>query len=141
LRTLAGELRGCVGHVEPAYRTLADEVAACAVAAATRDSRFFPVQLSELAGLRIELSLLGAPEPISGVEQLDPARYGVLVAAGTRRGVLLPDIEGVTTAGEQLRIARRKAGIAPGAQVALARFEVQKLSEDVPHDEDGHGRA
>lgn len=134
LRCAGGELRGCVGHVEPAYRTLADEVASCAVAAATRDSRFPPVQLSELPALRIELSLLGAPEAIADADQLDPARYGVIVAAGARRGVLLPNIDGITSARDQLRIALAKAGLSRDEHVELARFEVLKLREE------SHGR-
>lgn len=129
LRTQAGDLRGCVGHVEPGYATLAAEVASCAVAAATRDTRFAPVAPGELADLRVELSLLTPPEPIADPNALDPERYGVVVAAGTRRGVLLPAIEGVANAREQLRIARHKAGIPPGEPASLARFEVLKLLE------------
>lgn len=129
LRSPDGALRGCVGHVEPGFATLAAEVASCAQASATRDSRFLPVQLSELPDLRIELSLLSNPEPISGADALDPERYGVVVAAGARRGVLLPAVEGVTSARDQLRIARLKAGIESQEPAELARFEVIKLRE------------
>jgi len=129
LRTGAGALRGCVGHVEAGLETLAAEVASCAVAAATRDSRFAPVALGELDDLRIELSLLSCPEPITDADALDPARYGLVVASGPLRGVLLPAIEGIASAREQVRIACVKAGIAPGEPVSLARFEVLKLLE------------
>jgi AmmeMemoRadiSam system protein A len=129
LRTRAGALRGCVGHVEPGFETLTAEVASCAVAAATRDSRFAPVALGELDGLRIELSLLTCPEPLADADALDPARYGVVVASGARRGVLLPAIEGIASAREQVRIACAKAGIAPDEPASLARFEVLKLLE------------
>jgi AmmeMemoRadiSam system protein A len=129
LRTREGVLRGCVGHIEPGFETLSDEIASCAVAAATRDSRFAPVARGELDDLRIELSLLSSPEPIADPAALDPARYGVVVASGARRGVLLPAIEGIASASEQLRIARAKAGIPLGEPASLARFEVLKLLE------------
>ncbi|HTU60417.1 MAG TPA: AmmeMemoRadiSam system protein A, partial [Polyangiales bacterium] len=96
-----GSLRGCVGHTTPSRRTLVDEVAACAIAAAQRDTRFRPVSAQELPSLRIELSLLTPPEPVHELSQLDPQRYGVVVSYGTARGVLLPNIAGVSTYEEQ----------------------------------------
>jgi AmmeMemoRadiSam system protein A len=129
LRTRDHELRGCVGHMEPLFVTLAQEVAACAAAAATRDSRFAPVSADELDGLRIEISLLGEARAVESMADLDPTRYGVVVSSGARRGVLLPGIDGIHTAREQVRIAAAKAGLSPAAALTLQRFEVTKLIE------------
>jgi len=131
LRTAENELRGCIGHVEPMYLTLAQEVAACAAAAATRDTRFSRVHHHELERLRIEISLLGQAETVASIAELDPARYGVLVSDGLQRGVLLPGIAGIHTAREQVRIAAAKAGLSPEALIELQRFEVVKLGEQV----------
>ena len=99
------------------------------MSAATRDPRFAPVTRAELDALSLELSLLSTPEPVSSSAELDERRYGVVVSRGDRRGVLLPDLAGVRDVQEQLAIARKKAGIAPGLPVEVARFEVQKLVE------------
>lgn len=129
LRTREGELRGCIGHLEPECQDLGEEIASCAVSAATRDPRFAPVTRAELDGLTLELSLLSKPEPVSSRAELDERRYGVVVSRGDRRGVLLPDLAGVRDVQEQLAIARKKAGIAPGLPVEVARFEVRKVVE------------
>ncbi|MGD8863086.1 MAG: AmmeMemoRadiSam system protein A [Myxococcales bacterium] len=129
LRTLDDALRGCIGHMEPMYESLSEEIAACALSSALRDTRFAPVGREELSGLRIEISLLTPTEPVADVGQLDARRYGVVVNAGGRRGVLLPDIEGVDSVEEQIRIASAKAGIPPGTPLQLERFEVQKVAE------------
>jgi MEMO1 family protein len=128
LRSPDGELRGCVGRTEPLARTLAAEVADCAIAAATRDHRMVPVAKSELSTLDIEVSVLSPPEPIEGPEQLDPQRYGVVVRHGSRRGVLLPAIETIDTVEQQLAIALRKAGVDPSADYRLERFTVDKVA-------------
>jgi AmmeMemoRadiSam system protein A len=130
LRGRDGALRGCVGHLEPSHTTLAQEIAACAVACATRDSRFWPVCEGELCDLVLEISMLSPPVKIDGVGALDPERYGVVVTSGTRRGVLLPNVDGVNSAYDQLRFAAAKAGIALDDDgLALERFEVIKLKE------------
>lgn len=129
LRTADGGLRGCIGHLAPTCRTLADEVADTAVSAATQDPRFPPVTREELDGLSLEISVLSEPLPVSGPEALDPSRFGVVVTYRRKRGVLLPDLEGVDTVADQLRIACRKAGISPGSPYAIARFEVLKIVE------------
>ncbi len=130
-----GVLRGCIGTIQPQQPNVALEVIQNAISAATRDPRFPPVQTSELAGLDISVDILQPAEPIASMEQLDPKRYGVIVesAAGSgpvrafpRRGLLLPDLEGVDTAEYQVEIARRKAGISPHEPVQLYRFEVKR---------------
>ncbi|HMV70425.1 MAG TPA: AmmeMemoRadiSam system protein A, partial [Myxococcota bacterium] len=120
-----GELRGCIGHITPTRASLLEEVAAVAPLAAVEDPRFPPVRADELDGLDVEVSVLEPPEPCAA-DQLDPRVWGVIVTAGGRRGLLLPDLEGVDSVEQQLAIARRKAGVPPGAAVALERFRVRK---------------
>ena len=110
--TIGGELRGCIGSLV-AHRTLRDDVTANAAAAAFGDPRFEPLTVSEYPAIRVEVSVLSTPEPVSGPAELDPRRYGVIVQAarGWRRGLLLPDLEGIDTVEEQIRICRYKAGI------------------------------
>jgi AMMECR1 domain-containing protein len=128
LRNADGSLRGCVGTLTPAEPDVVTETARSAVLAATADPRFPAVMLGELAALRVEVSVLLAAEPAAGPADLDPARYGVIVSdGGGRQGVLLPNVEGIRHAAEQIAIARNKAGIGPGTPVALERFEVLKF--------------
>lgn len=122
----AGELRGCIGTIEPTHKDLSREIIDNAVAAAVRDPRFPPVTPDELAALDISVDVLSPPEPAAGPEELDPKRYGVIVSAGRRRGLLLPDIGGVNTAFEQIAICRRKGGIRPDEEVTLQRFTVER---------------
>lgn len=119
-----GALRGCIGTVEPTRENIVQEVMANAISAGTRDPRFFPVEPDELDDLEYSVDVLGEPERVSGPHELDPRRYGVIVSSGGRRGLLLPDIEGVETVEQQLAIARQKAGIPPDAPVTIERFEV-----------------
>ncbi len=121
-----GALRGCIGTLEPTRSTVAEEVIQNAISAATRDPRFPPVQSHELGDLDISVDVLSMPEPIASIDELDPKRYGVIVQSGWRRGVLLPDLEGVDTAEYQVEIARRKAGIGRDEPVQLYRFTVNR---------------
>jgi AmmeMemoRadiSam system protein A len=122
-------LRGCIGTLGPTKPTLANEIIANAVAAATRDPRFSPVAADELARLLYEVAIVGALEAIRGEHDLDPDQYGVVVEAGSRRGVLLPAIEGVTSVRQQVAIARSKALIRPHDAVTLYRFTVTRFRE------------
>ena len=123
-----GQLRGCIGTIAPTRASLAEEIVANAVSAGLHDPRFPPVAAEELAELVYDVDVLGAPEPVHGPEELDPHRYGVIVSApGGRRGLLLPDLDGVDTVDEQLRIAARKGGIALTEEgVSLERFVVER---------------
>ncbi|HUT15795.1 MAG TPA: AmmeMemoRadiSam system protein A [Anaerolineae bacterium] len=121
-----GALRGCIGTFEPTSPNVAQEIIRNAISAATRDPRFPPVQASELDDLEISVDVLSPPEPIESVAELDPKRYGVIVQSGWRRGLLLPDLEGVDTAEDQIAIARRKAGVGLDEPVQLYRFEVKR---------------
>ncbi|HHX65575.1 MAG TPA: AmmeMemoRadiSam system protein A [Chloroflexi bacterium] len=123
-----GELRGCIGTIEPVRDSLAEEIIANAISAATRDPRFPPVSTEELADLEISVDVLDESEPIQSVGELDPKRYGIIVQAGDRRGLLLPDLEGVDTAEQQLLIALRKAWISPQEKYHLFRFQVTRYS-------------
>ena len=119
-----GKLRGCIGTFLPTRDSIAQEIISNAVSAATRDPRFDPVRPDELDRLEINVDVLSAPEKISGPEELDVKRYGVIVSSGGKRGLLLPDLDGVDTVDEQVDIARRKGGIREGEPVTLERFEV-----------------
>ena len=119
-----GNLRGCIGTIAPARHSLAEEIIMNGVAAATEDPRFAPVRPAELDHLSYSVDVLGEPEPVDSLEQLDPARYGVIVTRGFKRGLLLPDLEGVDTVMDQIAIAKQKAGIAPDEDAKLERFEV-----------------
>lgn len=123
---MKGRLKGCIGTYEPTTPCVAEEVILNAICAATRDPRFMPVTLSELKDIDISVDVLKQPEPVKSMTELDPKRYGVIVKRGFRRGLLLPDIEGVDTIEEQVEIARRKAGIGPDESVELFRFEVRR---------------
>ena len=119
-----GRLRGCIGTISPTRDSLAEEIIHNAVSAASRDPRFDPIRPDELRWLEINVDVLGEPEDIASEAELDVKRYGVIVRRGHRRGLLLPDLEGVDTVRQQVDIARQKAGIGPNERVELQRFEV-----------------
>ncbi|MBQ9348989.1 MAG: AmmeMemoRadiSam system protein A, partial [Oscillibacter sp.] len=118
------QLRGCIGTTGPVQENVAWEIVENAVSAGTRDPRFPPVRAEELDSLEYSVDVLGAPEAIASPEELDVKRYGVIVSCGRRRGLLLPDLDGVDTVEEQIDIARRKGGIGPTEPYTLERFEV-----------------
>ncbi|MCM3903119.1 MAG: AmmeMemoRadiSam system protein A [Pyrinomonadaceae bacterium] len=130
LKTHDGQLRGCIGTIEPAKETLAEEIIANAINAAARDPRFSPVSAQELPQLRYSVDVLSTPEPAT-LDDLDPAVYGVIVEdeSGSQRGLLLPDLEGVDSVAKQVEIAARKAGIQPETPIKLARFRVSRFGE------------
>ena len=130
LKTANGELRGCIGTVEPAKDTLAEEIVANAISAATSDPRFEAVTPAELSNLRYSVDVLYHPEP-TVIEELDPKIFGVIVEdeSGSRRGLLLPDIPGINEVEEQIEIAARKAGIPSGEPIKLSRFRVERFRE------------
>ena len=120
-----GKLRGCIGTIAPVRDCVAREIIDNAVSASTRDPRFDPIRADELKWLEISVDVLGEAEPISSAAELDVKRYGVIVSKGRKRGLLLPDLDGVDTVEEQISIAKRKAGISEwDKNVQLERFEV-----------------
>jgi len=132
IKTLDGELRGCIGTIEPSKDTLAEEIILNAISAATRDPRFAPVRKDELPGLRYSIDVLSQPEPVKR-EDLNPAVYGVIVEDknGARRGLLLPNLKGIDTVDQQIEIAARKAGIRAGEEIKLWRFRANRYSEQL----------
>ena len=120
------QLRGCIGTFSPSRESLASETIMNAISAATHDPRFPPVLENELDALEYTVDVLSPPETVTDKSQLDPKRYGVIVTSGQRRGLLLPDLEGVNTLEEQLNIAKMKAGIPPGEETEIYRFEVKR---------------
>jgi len=123
-----GALRGCIGTIAPTQPCIAEEITQNAVSASARDPRFPPVSPEELPRLSYSVDVLEAPERAESEASLDPQRYGVIVTLGTRRGLLLPALEGVETAAEQIAIAMRKAGIPPSERgnITLERFTVTR---------------
>lgn len=119
-----GELRGCIGTIAPTRRSVAEEIIGNAASACSRDPRFPPVKPVELPWLEISVDVLGEPENIASEDQLDVKRYGVIVSYGNRRGLLLPDLDGVDTPEQQVDIAMRKGGIRKSEKYRLQRFEV-----------------
>ncbi|SFG21451.1 AmmeMemoRadiSam system protein A [Oribacterium sp. WCC10] len=119
-----GRLRGCIGTILPTKRSIAEEIIYNAISASTRDPRFSPIRPDELPFLEINVDVLSEPEDIESMDQLDVKRYGVIVSKGNRRGLLLPDLEGVDTVEQQVAIAMQKAGIDSEEDIRLQRFEV-----------------
>ena len=119
-----GELRGCIGTIAPTTDSVAEEIVNNAISASTRDPRFEPITEEEFEWLEINVDVLGEPEDIDSRDELDVKRYGVIVSCGYRRGLLLPDLEGVDDVDTQVDIAMRKGGISPTDDYRLQRFEV-----------------
>ncbi len=122
------QLRGCIGTFEPTRPTVAEEIIYNAVSSATGDPRFTPVKPSELKDIDYTVDVLTHPEPVNSKAELDPKKYGVIVEKGYRRGLLLPDLEGVNSVDEQIRICRLKAGISEDEPVKLYRFQVRRYT-------------
>jgi len=119
-----GQLRGCIGTIEPTRKNIAEEIIHNAISSGTGDPRFYPVEEDELPSLVYSVDVLMKPEPIQSIEELDVIKYGVIVRSGHRSGLLLPNLEGVNTPEEQVEIALRKAGIGKKEKYSLERFEV-----------------
>jgi AmmeMemoRadiSam system protein A len=129
IKTLDGGLRGCVGTIAPVRPSLDAEIIENAISASTRDPRFPSMRSAELPGVTFSVDVLSEPERVVDRSALDARRWGVIVSKGMRRGVLLPDLEGVDTVDEQLEIACRKAGIHDAAGITIERFSVERCPE------------
>ncbi|MEK6693638.1 MAG: AmmeMemoRadiSam system protein A [Nitrospirota bacterium] len=121
-----GRLRGCIGTFSPSTGNVAKEIIQNAISASTKDPRFPPVEREELDDIDYSVDVLSEPLRVKGPEELDPKRYGVIVKKDWRKGLLLPDLEGVDTVEEQISIAKQKAGIGPDEDAELWRFEVKR---------------
>ena len=126
LSFLEGMLRGCRGTIAPTERTLAEAIIKTAIASATDDPRFPPMTPAETDGLDIKVDVLSPMEPVSDTGQLDEKVYGVLIQAGYRRALLLPDIAAVDSVPRQLELVRKKAGLGPDEPAELFRFTVTR---------------
>jgi len=122
-----GQLRGCIGTFEPAKDNVAEEIIANAISSSTGDPRFPPVTVSELDHMEYSVDILTKPEPVTDISQLDHKEYGVIVESDWRKGLLLPDLEGVDSVEEQIAICRLKAGISADEPVRLYRFQVRRF--------------
>ena len=119
-----GKLRGCIGTIAPTTENVAQEIIRNAISASTQDPRFDPITAEELKWLEIHVDVLGEPERISSPAELDVRRYGVIVSCGYKRGLLLPDLDGVDTPEQQISIAMKTGGIRKSDPYTLERFEV-----------------
>lgn len=119
-----GQLRGCIGTIEPVTPALSEEIIQNAISAATRDPRFRPVSKAELDNIKYSVDVLGEAEQVYSLTDLDPKVYGVIVETRNKRGLLLPDLDGVDTVEDQVSIAMRKAGITSDEEISLFRFKV-----------------
>ena len=121
-----GRLRGCIGTFLPNKGSIALEIIENAVSAALYDPRFSPTTLDEVESLSISVDILSPPEIVEDINQLNPKKYGVIVSCGPKKGLLLPDLEGVDTVEQQIGIARQKAGIYDGEDFKIERFEIKR---------------
>ncbi len=121
-----GALRGCIGTFEPTEDNVAREIITNAISAATHDPRFSPIKAGELEDLDYSVDVLTKPEPITDETSLNTKKFGAIVQSGWRRGLLLPDLEGVDAVDDQIAICRQKAGICPDEPIKLYRFEVKR---------------
>ncbi|MCF7890896.1 AmmeMemoRadiSam system protein A [Candidatus Bipolaricaulota bacterium] len=132
LKRTGGDLRGCIGTYTPVTESLGEEIMRNASSAALEDPRFPPVKPDELGELTISVDVLSQPE-VCDREELDPDKYGIIVEKGKRSGLLLPDLEGIDSVEEQLKVTKNKAGIPPkDDNFVIKRFEVERHEGETP---------
>ena len=130
------ELRGCIGILKP-VRPLAEDVAYNAWAAAFTDSRFMPLNASELDGLDIHISILGTPEEMDFtsehdlVTQIRPGVDGLILEQGFNKGTFLPSVwESLTDSREFLNHLKQKAGLPANYwsdRIKIKRYTVEEF--------------
>jgi AmmeMemoRadiSam system protein A len=130
IKDLRGDLRGCIGTISPMQSGIDREIMANAISASMRDPRFRPLALDEMDGIAFSVDVLSKPEPVRDISELDPKKWGVIVSLGSRRGVLLPDLDGVDSVSVQLEIAAQKAGIYNVREASIERFIVDRYREE-----------
>ncbi|MGM0509047.1 MAG: AmmeMemoRadiSam system protein A [Fusobacteriota bacterium] len=128
LHTSNGDLRGCIGTILPTREDLYSEIVENAISASFKDPRFSPLDKSELENIEISVDILSEPEKVDDISELDPKKYGIIVSHDYNKGVLLPDLEGVDSIEEQIRIAKTKAGLYGVSikQLVISKFEVTR---------------
>ena len=120
------QLRGCIGTIIPVRNSIEAEIVENAIEAATKDPRFTPIQEEELEYLEIHVDILKKPVVAKSIYELDPKKYGIIVLTNTKRGILLPNLEGIDEAEEQLKVALRKANISENEKYIIEKFEVER---------------
>lgn len=128
IHTKDKNLRGCIGTILPFEENLYEEIRNNAISASTRDPRFYPIREEELEDLEINVDVLGEIEEVEDITTLDPKVYGVIVEKSGRKGLLLPNLEGVDTVDQQIDIATQKAGLGHCAKenLKISRFKVER---------------
>jgi len=136
--TMHGNLRGCIGSLEP-RRALVVDVAENAWAAAFRDPRFPPLAQTEFAQIELEISVLDHPEPIEFtseedlLQQLRPGIDGLILTCGPHRGTFLPGVwSSLPDPAMFLRNLKRKAGLAEdywSDDIRISRYTTEKFGE------------
>ena len=123
--TVDGELRGCIGYPLP-EKPLDETIIEMAVAAATQDTRFEPLAANELKKLKMEISVLGLPEPVKEPAEVRVGSHGIIVSKGFHRGLLLPQVpvEYGWDRETYLDHGCLKAGLPPDAWKKGAKIEV-----------------
>ncbi|MFW5789930.1 MAG: AmmeMemoRadiSam system protein A [Bacillota bacterium] len=126
-------LRGCIGTIKPTRDDIYEEIISSTYNAAFCDPRFPELQEDELNNIIISVDIIMPAETVNDIEELDPGQYGVILERGKKRGLLLPDLEGVDTVKDQISIAARKAGISYNKILDegtnIYRFEVIRYKE------------
>jgi len=122
-----GDLRGCIGTFLPMQSDIAREIIDNAIHSCSGDPRFPAVKPEELADLDVSVDILTTPVPVKDISELDPKKYGIIVSSGERRGLLLPDLEGVDTVAQQIEICRHKAWIGHDEPITIEKFEVRRF--------------
>ena len=140
------KLRGCIGTYLPTQENIAQEIIHNAIAAATRDNRFSPIQEKELNQLSYTVYLLEKPSPVKDLDELDPKKYGILVQTvplakskdvffnghfREKSALLLPNLEGIDTKEKQIVIACHKGNINPFIdKIVIYKFKAKKFTEN-----------
>jgi len=122
----SGGLRGCMGTIAGTQINIAEEIIENAIKAATGDPRFPSIEPYELPDLEISVDVLSASEPVTDIKELDPKVFGVIVTSGYKRGLLLPDLKGIDSIQDQLKIALNKAGINKDEDYTVEKFTVTR---------------
>lgn len=122
-----GALRGCIGTVRPKYKNLAEEVINNAVRAANEDPRFDPVEKRELSTLTFSVDVLTPLEKVENLKGHDIKKYGLVVRGNGKQGLLLPDLDIIKSASQQLKVCLKKGGFSHGDKYELYRFEVKRF--------------
>ena len=108
----------------PTTKCIANEIISNAISASTHDTRFNPITEDELKYLDINVDVLKEPEDITSEDELDVKKYGVIVSTEYKRGLLLPNLDGIDSVKQQIAIAKRKGNITEDEEIKLQRFEV-----------------